>query len=256
MYGLPPTEITLAAMLKGAGYHTAMIGKWHLGTTPNYSPTYHGFDEWFGLPWSDDMGCKDKVWPNLPLRPACAKDNQTTSEGKLLQKNGTQQWPLPLYHSTAPNCSGHADSCNSDIIEMPADLSTLASRYAEQADAVFAKAAQPGSPPFLLYVGFAHMHAPQFCADSYVGKTGAGHFADALLEFDDTVGAMVAALDKHSLAEDTLVLVTGDNGPWEVKCGAMARYSNPGQQLLLLPPSDACPVFAAWTTRSHFPAFP
>ena len=79
-FGLPRTELTIAALLKQqTDYHTAMIGKWHLGTTPGYAPTYHGFDEWFGLPYSDDMGCVDTAWPNLPVEPTCAKDATVSS---------------------------------------------------------------------------------------------------------------------------------------------------------------------------------
>ena len=57
--GLPTNETTIAELLQSNGYATAMLGKWHLGTTPGYSPTFRGFDRWLGLPYSDDMGCTD-----------------------------------------------------------------------------------------------------------------------------------------------------------------------------------------------------
>lgn len=67
--GLNPDEVTLAEVLSGAGYATACIGKWHLGDQPPFLPTRQGFDEFFGIPYSDDM-TRDKRpddWPELPL---------------------------------------------------------------------------------------------------------------------------------------------------------------------------------------------
>ncbi|WP_395737642.1 sulfatase [Prosthecobacter sp.] len=67
--GLNPSEVTIAEVLKGAGYATMCIGKWHLGDQPGFLPTKQGFDDFFGIPYSDDM-TKDKkpdLWPDLPL---------------------------------------------------------------------------------------------------------------------------------------------------------------------------------------------
>lgn len=67
--GLNPTEMTVAEVLKSVDYATACIGKWHLGDQPEFLPTRQGFDEFYGIPYSDDM-TKDKrpeVWPELPL---------------------------------------------------------------------------------------------------------------------------------------------------------------------------------------------
>ena len=129
-FGLPRAETTIATLLREqTAYHTAMIGKWHLGTTPGYSPTYHGFDEWFGLPYSDDMGCVDSTWPNLPVEPTCATDRPgprasavatpvVEEAAAAAAEEGAAgpaafsvaKWPLPLYHSTA-NCSGEPTIC-------------------------------------------------------------------------------------------------------------------------------------------------
>jgi arylsulfatase A len=67
--GLNPSEVTMAEVMKSAGYVTMCIGKWHLGDQPGFLPTKQGFDEFFGIPYSDDM-TKDKkpdIWPELPL---------------------------------------------------------------------------------------------------------------------------------------------------------------------------------------------
>jgi|EP01049_Picozoa_sp_SAG25_P010581 hypothetical protein len=63
--------------------------------------TRAGGVQWFGLPYSDDMGCVDTVWPNLPIQPLCLKDDQPG-----VNRTSHEKWPLPLYHSTSPNCSG------------------------------------------------------------------------------------------------------------------------------------------------------
>lgn len=68
--GINSAELTMAEMFKSRGYATAIFGKWHLGDAPQFNPTRHGFDEYFGLPYSNDMWDKNpahKGWPKLPL---------------------------------------------------------------------------------------------------------------------------------------------------------------------------------------------
>eukprot|EP00050_Salpingoeca_kvevrii_P019850 m.91310 g.91310 ORF g.91310 m.91310 type:complete len:533 (+) comp8600_c0_seq3:4174-5772(+) len=211
-FGLPTNETTIATALKAGGYRTGMIGKWHLGTTPGYSPTYHGFDQWLGLPYSDDMGCTDKQWPNLPLMPNCPTKQHTPNRPELA---------LPLYHSISPNCSGqHSDSCNGDIIEQPAHLEELSDRYYHFAEQFISDAAT-GAHPFFLYIGFAHVHVPQFTSDKFANSTGRGPFFDSLAEVDNTIGRIIAAVEEYQQyfgKNNTLIFLTGDNGPWEVKC--------------------------------------
>ena len=90
--GLHPDEITIAEVLKGAGYATACVGKWHLGDQPQFLPTRQGFDRYFGIPYSDDMTSD----PKRPSRP-----------------------PLPLMR-------------NEDVIEAPPDRNTLTKRYTQE----------------------------------------------------------------------------------------------------------------------------
>lgn len=174
------------------------------------------------------MGCVDQKWPNLPIAAVCLKDG-----GPGVNQTSREKWPLPLYHSTSPNCSGQTiGSCNKDIIEQPANLGTLSQRYLAFGQGVIEKAAK-SKQPFLLYVAFAHMHVPQFCSETHCGKTGKGHFADALSELDDTIGGLMDALVANDVRDSTLVLVTGDNGPWEVKCdltGSKGPYLGTWQQ--------------------------
>lgn len=217
-HGLPRTELTIAELLKPAGYVTAAVGKWHLGTAPGYHPSYRGFDKYFGLPYSVDMGCTDVRWYD---RGPGARTGTCSAEQALTP----HQWrlPLPLYQSDA-NCSGLvnvSERCNSDIIEAPADFSTLSDRYAEFAAEFFSNASK-SKLPFFLYVPFSHIHTPQFVAPRNAGRSGLsgnpGHFYDTLLELDETVGQIMASLKAAGVDDNTLVLVTGDNGPWEIKC--------------------------------------
>lgn len=77
--GLHPNEITIAEVLKSAGYKTSIIGKWHLGDQPQFLPTRQGFDEFFGIPYSDDMTAREgKPWPKLPLM-----ENETVIEAPV-----------------------------------------------------------------------------------------------------------------------------------------------------------------------------
>ena len=65
--GLHPDEITIGDVLKGQGYRTKIVGKWHVGDQPEFLPTNHGFDEYYGLPYSNDMGIQEKRKNAVPL---------------------------------------------------------------------------------------------------------------------------------------------------------------------------------------------
>lgn len=196
--GLPQTEVTLAELLRDqAGYHTAMLGKWHLGTHPPYHPSYRGFDRYLGVPYSVDMGCTNVVGEDHPPRLPCCKGAWTTGPSPVpipdpehprrhfeidtvaatqslsipffAQRPPTAAGPIcveapavPLYNSTGPECSSKP-SCNQDIIEQPVNLTSLARRYGEFAEAfVEEQAKKHGTTrtPFFLYIAMSHMHVP------------------------------------------------------------------------------------------------
>ena len=222
-YGLPRSENTIAELLKPAGYSTAIIGKWHLGTTPGYHPTYRGFDHYIGLPYSVDMGCTDTGGFDRGTNRKCPRGNDppTTKQFKL---------PLPLYTATT-NCSMQTTgSCNGVIAEQPTNFTVLSDRYSAFAEDFIANHTADAADPFFLYVPFSHVHTPQYSATRNRGKSGkkgdAGHFYDSLLELDETVGKIMASLKTHGVDDNTLVFVTGDNGPWESKC-ALAGNAGP-----------------------------
>ena len=159
---LPKTEQTLAQVLKAAGYATGMVGKWHLGHQPGVLPTDRGFDEYYGMPYSNDM------------RPV-----------QVLE--GTQ------------------------VAEYPVVQATLTTRYAKRAaDFITRNAKQP----FFLYFAEAMPHKPLAASEKNYGKSGAGLYGDALLDLDDSVGAVLDALKQNGIDDNTLVLFTSDNGAW------------------------------------------
>lgn len=209
-----------------AGYSSYAIGKWHLGHHVGFHPTYRGFDAYLGLPYSIDMGCMDIPGANLPPDAPCPHDNATTT---VLSSASNPSPAMPLYNSTAPNCTGHA-SCNADIVQQPVDPTTLADFYGQRGAGLIAQHA-PGGPkagvPFFLYVPFTHVHVPLAHDPKWTGASKANTtFADTLLELDNTVGVITAAITAAGLDNNTLIILTGDNGPWSVKC-SLAGSSGP-----------------------------
>lgn len=225
-------------MLHDAGYATAMLGKWHLGTTPGYFPTFRGFDQYRGLPYSDDMGCTDNPGYDKPmLKPCPARDSDgawtfpapvaptPTTAGEVAEAvvveeppPGTQPLGLPLHYAKHPNCSSGAiaGTCDGDIEQQPVVLQDLSVKYDNFSASFIADSASKGQP-FLLYAAFTHVHVPQYAGPRWANTTDS-IFQDALAEVDNSVGVIMQALQDAGVAENTVVVLTGDNGPWESKC--------------------------------------
>jgi len=180
--GLPPAEVTLAEALKGAGYATAHIGKWHLGIHTGSVPLDQGFERSFGLPYSNDMDARD----DLP-RGATASPNPP--EGG---------YNVPLLR-------------DGKVIERPAVQTTLTKRYTEEAAKFIA---EKKAGPFFLYFAHTFPHVPMFASPDFKGKSRAGIYGDAVEELDWSVGEVLNALRKEGIAENTLVFFASDNGPW------------------------------------------
>lgn len=170
--GIHPDEVLLPEALKSRGYATAIYGKWHLGDAPEFLPKRHGFDDYFGLPYSNDM------WPNHPTNKAFPK--------------------LPLIDGDK-------------VAELNPDQSQLTTWYTQHA-VKFIEANR--ERPFFLYVPHSMPHVPLYVSDKFQGRTKRGIFGDVIMELDWSVGEILAALKKHGLDEQTLVLFTSDNGPW------------------------------------------
>jgi arylsulfatase A len=186
--GLPASEVTLAEQLKTAGYATACIGKWHLGHKEQYLPTSHGFDQYFGIPYSNDM---DLV------------ANITTLNGYYAfwqseQRKDYRSFNVPLMRNT-------------EIIERPADQHTITKRYTEESIR-FIEENREGN--FFLYLAYNLPHVPLFALEEFEGTSPRGIYGDVVEEIDHSVGQILAKLRETGLDESTIVVFTSDNGPW------------------------------------------
>ncbi len=175
--GISDKEKTIADLLKPRGYATAIYGKWHLGHHPQFLPTRHGFDDYFGLPYSNDMGPK----PGNPKAP-----------------------PVPLF-------SGEK------VIETNPDMNSITARQTEHAVNFIRKNKAPagaGHRPFFLYVPYTMPHVPLGASPQFRGKSKAGLYGDVIEEIDWSVGQILATLKDLGLDEKTIVFFSSDNGPW------------------------------------------
>ena len=173
-HGISADEVTIAELLKTRGYATAIFGKWHLGHHPQFLPTRHGFDEYFGLPYSNDMWAKHPeakpgTYPELPL-----------IEGEK-------------------------------VIQLMPDQSQLTMWYTERAVKFIEK---NRSRPFFLYVPHTMPHVPLYVSNRFRGKSKQGLYGDVIQEIDWSVGEILTSIKKQGRDRDTLVIFTSDNGPW------------------------------------------
>lgn len=174
--GLHPDEITIAEVLKTKGYATACVGKWHLGDHPDFLPTKQGFDEYLGIPYSNDMGW----WEGKP------------------ERFKSDFPPIPLLEDES-------------IIETSPDQRYLTRRYTERA-VQFIR--QHGSDPFFLYLPHTMPHVPLFVSEPFSGSADYGLYGDVVEELDWSVGEILTAIAETGIDEETLVIFTSDNGPW------------------------------------------
>ncbi len=184
-HGLHASEVTLAEIAKQKGYATACYGKWHLGHHPKFLPRQHGFDEYFGLPYSNDM------WPWHPR-----------------QKDWTEQQKREKGYPPLPLIDGDQVV---DANVTPDDQKNLTTWYTERAVDFIGR---HQDQPFLLYVPHSMVHVPLYVSKKFAGKSKRGLFGDVVMEVDWSVGQILNALRSHKLENNTLVIFTSDNGPW------------------------------------------
>ncbi len=186
-YGLNPSEITIAEVLKQRGYATAIFGKWHLGDQPEFLPTRQGFDLFFGIPYSDDM---------------------TRDVGRRIGRrfDGERWPPLPLME-------------NERVIEAPVDRDLLTKRFTERALQFIE---QHAHRPFFLYFPQAMPGSTTtpFASPAFKGKSRGGAWGDSVEELDWSAGQILDKLVDLGIDRRTLVVWTSDNG------APMARSAN------------------------------
>jgi arylsulfatase A len=181
--GLNPEEITIADILKGKGYTTACIGKWHLGYLPEFLPTSNGFDYYFGIPYSNDM---DGV------------QGKNKSLNRAWQQKDYSPWNVPLMRGQY-------------IIERPADQTTLIERYTDEAVKFIGN---NKNNPFFVYLAHTMPHIPLFVSDEFYVEDVKKAYKATIEQIDSSIGRIFSALKDAGVDKNTLVVFTSDNGPW------------------------------------------
>ena len=182
--GINADEVTIAEICKQQGYATACYGKWHLGHHPQFLPMQHGFDDYFGLPYSNDM------WPYHP------------GVAHLSMEERLKKWPhLPLIDKNKV--------INARVTGE--DQEQLTTQYTERAVSFINK---NKDKPFFLYVPHSMVHVPLYVSQKFKGKSTRGLFGDVMMEVDWSVGQILDALRTNEIDDNTLVIFTADNGPW------------------------------------------
>ena len=173
--GLNPEEETLAELLKDQGYATAIFGKWHLGDAPKFLPRKHGFDEFYGILYSNDM------WPKHP------------------QQGTVFNFPdIQLYENEKP------------ILTLE-DQTFLTEALTDRAIDFIQR---HKDHPFFVYLPHPQPHVPLYVADQYKGTQDRGLYGDVIHEIDASVGRIMQVLEEESIDENTIIVFTSDNGPW------------------------------------------
>lgn len=205
--GIHPDEVTVAELLKERGYATRMIGKWHLGDAPEFLPHRHGFDSWFGIPFSNDM------WRYHPVMPVREPEDERMISAREraaltgfagqgthydLAKGQGFPHPLPLMR-------------DDEVVELDSDQRKLTTLYTKLA-IEFIEANRDGQ--FFLYLPYAMPHVPLFVSNERWGKSLRGRYGDVIEELDWSVGLILGKLRELGLDRNTLVVYTSDNGPW------------------------------------------
>ncbi len=181
--GINSDEVILPELLKQKGYATAIVGKWHLGDKHEFLPRQHGFDEYFGLPYSNDM------WP-VDYDGNPATDWRKDSFPPLFIMEGNEK-KIPI-----------------NTLDDQAQLTRLYTEYAID----FIK--RKKDKPFFLYLPHSMTHVPINASASFKGKSKQGLYGDAMMEIDWSVNEILKAVKSNKLDDNTMIIFTSDNGPW------------------------------------------
>lgn len=183
--GLNLNETTMAEVVKQKGYATTIIGKWHLGDHQKFLPPAQGFDSYYGIPYSNDM------WP-------------VWYDGKP----ATQEQPLKNRY---PPLFIYQNYEKAEPVNTLDDQALLTKKYTAKAIDFIKK---NKSNPFFLYLPHSMPHVPIAASKDFKGKSKQGMYGDVMMEIDWSVGQIIKTLDSLKLSQNTLVILSSDNGPW------------------------------------------
>jgi arylsulfatase len=174
-YGIHSDEFTLAELCKSRGFNTAAFGKWHLGHHSQFLPQQHGFDEYAGIPYSNDM------WPKHPESP--------------------NAWPV------LPFIEG------SETVSTVEEQSWFTEYFTARSEDFIARSVKE-EKPFFLYLAHPMPHVPLYASSKFTGSSESGLYGDVIQEIDSSVGRVLSKLDELGVGQNTLVIFSSDNGPW------------------------------------------
>lgn len=202
--GLNPEHVTIAEVLKDAGYTTAAVGKWHLGDLPEFLPTNQGFDSYYGIPYSNDM---------YPSREMKYSDDCVFRKGYNPKKieeifSKVEQGKQPREISSDVPLMR-----NEQCVEFPCDQTSVTKRYTNESINFIEKSVKE-KKPFFLYLANTMPHIPIFTSEEFKGKSERGLYGDAIEEIDYNTGRILDKLKELGIDENTIVIFTSDNGPW------------------------------------------
>jgi arylsulfatase A-like enzyme len=179
-------------LLSDAGYSTALFGKWHVGSQPGKLPNDQGYDEWWGI----NEGSNAAAYTSTPQFDPTVADVPHFWAGV----KGKPAEPLD------------------ELYDIPAKASMDSRSTTKAIDYISTRAKE--QKPFFVYVGFTHFHPPWGVHPDFQNKSKAGIYADTKMEVDHNVGRLLAAIETAGISDDTIVILTGDNGA--------ANYPSPG----------------------------
>ncbi len=189
--GLNPDEHTIAGHLKQQGYATACFGKWHLGHHPETLPRRHGFDHYYGIPYSNDMN-----HPDNQGRPKGGHEGMDILWDD--PESTITKWQTPLME-------------NEEIIELPVDQRTITRRCTDRGIEFIRENRER---PFFLYLPYSMPHIPLYVPDDVRDPDPKRAYINTIEHIDTEVGRIFETLRELDLAENTYVIYTSDNGPW------------------------------------------
>lgn len=191
--GLQDSDPTLAELLKPHGYMTGQFGKNHLGDRDEYLPTNHGFDEFFGNLYHLNAE-EEPEHPDYPKAPNFRE--------RFGPRGVIHSWALPngkqKIEDTGPLTRKRMETVDHEFLDAAVD---------------FMERARRAEKPFFVWFASSRMHFFTHVPDEWKGKSGLNFYADGMLQHDHQVALLLEKLDELGIADNTIVLYTGDNGP-------------------------------------------
>ena len=200
--------VTMGELFKGAGYATAIFGKWHLGAEPQSLPTAHGFDEFYGIP-------PDISWDSATYVDTITMTHSINAPPDELLAKGPQ-----IVEAVA---GGPLRTVKPFTREVRAGIDT--ELVAKSID--FMKRQTAAGKPFLLYLPFSTGHFPNLPSKQFAGKSRIGQYGDKLTEGDYHVGQIMDTLKELGVDDNTLVVFASDNGPQGETSREMGNQGTP-----------------------------